>query len=163
MAEPHGTEEAPLRPLLILLLLPLAACAPVRSGPDDDDSAPIDDDDAAPGDEPLQLCSSIVEPITQVSDWRIEDGAIVAETWRSGGCEDWTYDLCWDGAFAESFPVQVWLTLQEFGRPDPCEAEVIETLRFSLAPLQDAYVDAYGPGPADIAVHFGGGTQTFSF
>ena len=152
--------------LCFLFSFGLLACPPTRSG-DDDDSAGDDDDasddDDTPGVEPMQLCASIATTSTVVTTWRIDGDVLTAETWRSGGCEDWAYDLCWDGFFLESFPVQVQLYLQEFGEPDPCEAEVTETLQFSLVPLQDAYVDGYGPGSADILVNMSAGQQVYSF
>jgi hypothetical protein len=178
-----------MRLFLLLLACSLVACAPTRNSGDDDDSAGSDDDDDATSDdddavsddddddvdpddddddllptaEPVQICPSISTGVTQVDGWAIGGDSIRVSTWRSGGCEDWTYDLCWDGFFLESFPVQVNLYLQEFGDPDPCEAEVTEELEFSLITLQDAYIDSYGEGSADIIVNFASDSGTYSF
>ncbi len=164
-----------MRHCLLLLLLPLMACPPVRSSGSDDDDASADDDDTTPDDDDVstdddtpdvgqvQLCASIVEPRAEVTGWRADGDWMLVEAWRSGGCEEWTYSLCWDGAFAESWPVQVWLTLQDEGPPDPCEAEVEELLEFNLQPLRQAYQDAYGDGGGTIIVHLDGVTQEWSF
>ena len=176
--------------LCFLLSFGLLACPTRRASQSDDDDASGDDDDVAddddmgddddvaddddmddddmddddtPGVAPMQLCSSFAETSTEVPMWRIDGDIMLVETWRSGGCEDWTYDLCWDGLFLESFPVQVGLYLQEFGDPDPCDSEVNEFLEFSLVPLQNAYMEAYGEGSADIYVNFASAQGMYSF
>lgn len=162
-------------PWFLLVLIVLAACPPANdddTATDDDDATAADDDDATAADDDddigpttgqLERCESISEPRTEVLFWRAEGDLMLAETWRSGGCETWTYRLCWDGMFAESFPVQVWLTIVDEGPPDPCEAEVQEAHEFNLAPLREAYAEAYGQETGEIIVHLGGVTDSWFF
>jgi hypothetical protein len=80
-----------------------------------------------------------------------------------GGCEvhDWT--LCWDGSFAESFPVQAFLTLDHDANNDTCLALLTEQITFDLSELELAWIAGYGPGPGTILVHLDGTTHTFNF
>ncbi len=76
----------------------------------------------------------------------IEGDTLVLEVAYGGGCEEHIFDLFWDGGFLESSPVQAQLQLTHGGEPDFCEAFIMETLRFDLTPLREAYERTYGDG-----------------
>ncbi|MCP4872773.1 MAG: hypothetical protein GY898_29125 [Proteobacteria bacterium] len=141
-----------------LFALALVACAPSLGGGDDDDddaTAAVDDDDAT-ADNLLGLCPDGPPPSTQATDVAsatIDGDLLTLEVGYSGGCEDHFFVLCFDGTFAESEPVQVWLGLSHTGTPDPCEAYITEPLEYDLTPLQDAWHDSYGAGAGEIWVH----------
>ena len=133
---------------------------------DDDDSTtdPGDDDDDTPGEvNPVLLCESIAAPTFQVLEWSIDGDWLTATFQYSGGCEVHDFQLCWDGLFMESFPVQVALTPQDYGPPDPCEAEITETHTFELYPLRDAWIDAYGNPPGEIIVNMSSASESYTF
>jgi hypothetical protein len=83
----------------------------------------------------------------------VNDEAQLAVTF-GGGCEAHAFDLCWDGAFLESFPVQARLTLVHTrGADDACKALVQRHLSFNLESLREAYRRGYpGTGPATISL-----------
>lgn len=86
----------------------------------------------------------------------IEGDTLSVSVAYGGGCEEHLFSICWDGAFAESDPVQVDLSLWHGGTPDMCEAMVYETRTFDLAPLKDAWHAGYGAGAGTITVHLEG-------
>ena len=82
-----------------------------------------------------------------------------------GGCEDQFFSPCWDGAFAESDPVQTWLALSHSGAPDPCDAVVQDDLSFSLLPMRAAYEEGYQTTSGEIIIHLDGweGSLTYAW
>lgn len=70
-----------------------------------------------------------------------------------GGCEEHTLGLCWnDQAFEESYPVRARLTVFHDDGGDPCDAWLYDSLSVSVAPLKEAYSDAYGQTSGTIAL-----------
>lgn len=63
-----------------------------------------------------------------------------------GGCAVHEIDLVAFNGWLESAPVQVDVLLSHEDNDDMCDALVIETRRFDLRPLADAYRQAYGSG-----------------
>ena len=142
---------------------------------DDDDSTtdPGDDDDSTtdPGDDddtpvlinPVQICDSPSAGDFTVLSWSISGDLLEATFEYGGGCEDHDFQLCWDGSFMESWPVQVSLVPKDWGPPDPCLALITETHTFDLQPLQDAWVQSYGTPPGEILVNMSQGSASYSF
>ena len=112
-------------------------------------------------------CSADEGHGTDLDAASIDGDTLTATVAYSGGCEDHTFTLCWDGSFLESAPVQVRLELLHTGPPDPCEAYPSETLGFDLTPLREAYGAAYGTETGVITVNLatrgGSATTTYSF
>lgn len=82
---------------------------------------------------------------------------------HSGGCgEPDLYGMCWDGLFAESEPVQVWLSIAHEDWGDSCEAIETTDYTFSLASLAEAYVDGYGQG-GTIIIHLAGWDESLEY
>jgi hypothetical protein len=81
-----------------------------------------------------------------------------------GGCGGSTpaFKLCWDGAIAESFPVQMRLrVIQE--QITACSAWVTQEKVFDLTPLREAYTRAYRTDTGTIAVHLDGDSVRYEF
>lgn len=72
---------------------------------------------------------------------------LVAES--GGGCETHDYALFGSHCFMESFPVQTNVFLSHDDHDDPCDAIMIDTLRFDLSPLKSVFLSYY---PSDEAV-----------
>jgi hypothetical protein len=69
-----------------------------------------------------------------------------------GGCERHDVDLvAWSG-WRESFPVQVGVALTHDAHGDMCRALLTREFTFDLTGLREAYVDAYGDGPATLVI-----------
>lgn len=69
-----------------------------------------------------------------------------------GGCARHDLDLvAWSG-WRESFPVQVGVALAHDAHGDMCRALLTRELTFDLTGLREAYVSAYGDGPATLAI-----------
>ena len=98
-----------------------------------------------------------------VSSWSITGDFLDATFEYSGGCEEHDFQLCWDGSFMESWPVQVSLVAQDYGPLDPCLAFVTETRTFDLVTLRDAWIDGYGAPPGEIIVNMSGGSANYTF
>lgn len=73
-----------------------------------------------------------------------------------GGCEMHILDGCWDGAFAESDPVQVWAFVSHESNDDPCEAEPSESVSIDLSPMRVAYQEGYQTTSGEIEIHLDG-------
>jgi hypothetical protein len=56
----------------------------------------------------------------------------------SGGCEDHTFDSCWNGVLAESDPPQARIWLDHDAMNDPCEAIESQTVKVDLAAVKAA-------------------------
>lgn len=141
-----------MRQRWIVALLPLVACY----GP-------------APLPEPFSRCDQ-----TQGDPWEIAgDGgddpvAVVSGELRvrvsyGGGCEEHAFQICWDGAFMESEPVQARLDLVHRGNNDGCDAWLTEELSFDLTPMRTAWQDAYGGGPGTMTLLLAGEQATYAF
>ena len=81
----------------------------------------------------------------------------------SGGCAEHLIGVCWDGEFAESEPVQVWLEIAHDDMNDPCDAVPTEDRTFDLTPLAEAFAAAYGGADAEITIHFGDWPQPLTY
>ncbi len=112
-----------------------------------------------------------------LSDCRAEDGdpyelgglsvsgdLLTATLSYGGGCAEHDVELCWpDGSFLESDPVQARLELWHDGHDDPCDAYLTETHELDLAPLRQAWGEAYGSGPGTIVIRVGDQSVDYTF
>jgi hypothetical protein len=137
-------------PRAALSLVALAACgAPVRNPPLPD---AFSDCVASDGD-PVEVTGLTVDG----------DTAVVDVTY-SGGCAEHEFTLCWpDQSFQESDPVQARLDLYHDANGDTCEAGIIGPVEIDLAPLRDAWIDAYGGSTGTIVIHVGEFTADYTF
>lgn len=132
---------------------------------------PADDDDAADDDDvipqplwPLDICAPIPpsNPFSHTGT-ALSGDVLTVDLGYSGGCEIHDFQLCWDAVFAESDPVQVWLTLVHDANGDACEAYITESRQFDLNPLKQAWQSSYGATSGTIIVHLGTDTLSYSF
>ena len=81
-----------------------------------------------------------------------------------GGCGGAkpSFKLCWDGAIAESFPVQMRLRIVQ-DEITACSAWVTQDKVFDLTPLREAYARAYQTQAGSISVHLDGDTVLYNF
>lgn len=98
---------------------------------------------------------------------RLQSASIAGDTLTavlevSGGCGEHDYQLCWDGSFAESAPVQVDLEILHVS-DDLCDAILVETVDLDLTPLKIAWQRAYGGATGAIVVHLSDESLTYSF
>ena len=147
------------------LLLGLVAC-----GEDDSDSGDSGAGDSGAGDsssgpvpEAFSDCSADDGDPTSVDAAAITGDTLSLDVSYGGGCETHRFQICWQGSFAESAPVQVWLELWHDAGGDTCEAALSEILTFDLTPLKEAWQDAYGAESGEISVHTDGGTVSYTF
>lgn len=104
--------------------------------------------------DPVGTCNPATDSLDPLF---VTDAAIVGDELHvgveySGGCEEHLVGSCWDESFAESEPVQAFVTITHESNDDPCEAIESQMLDFDLTPLRDEWLDAYGGG-------MGGGTM----
>ncbi len=160
--------------LVLLLALPMAGCSPNLDNDDDDsvgddddttgdDDDVGDDDDTSGDDNGVRRCEQIGPVNFDVIDWSISGDLMEMTVGYSGGCEDHDFQICWDGAFMESWPVQASLVPQDYGPPDPCLAFVTETHTFDLTPLSDAWSEGYGAPPGEIIINMSGSSVSYTF
>lgn len=71
----------------------------------------------------------------------------------SGGCAEHYFGSCWDGAFAESDPVQAWFDLNHEDNDDPCDGIDSQDITIDLTPMREAWITAYQMPNGTITVH----------
>jgi len=106
--------------------------------------------------EPGNACMDKPHDALEVTAAVIEADTLVIDVSSGGGCEAHEIDYCWDGSFAESDPVQVWLDLWHDGHDDPCDAIVMEQRVLDLVPLKEAWQAAYQQQSGEITIHLSG-------
>lgn len=101
-------------------------------------------------------------------DWRLVDGAVVGDSLEltvehAGGCEEHAFWLLAVDGWVD-FPdagltptVGVPLELAHDARGDACEALITRPLSFHLAPLEVAFRERYGTGPATLLLQLPAG------
>lgn len=95
----------------------------------------------------------VITPNADASYWPSDQVTIQGFTIRGdslelavtfgGGCGDHTFILLSDGAWMESYPVQVAVKLAHDANGDNCKALLSRVLRFDLSPLKAAYATSY--------------------
>jgi hypothetical protein len=92
------------------------------------------------------------------------DGDTLALEVGIGGCANITaaFKLCFDGSFAESFPVQTRLRIIT-DDVSTCSAWTTQRKVFDLSPLRDAYSAAYQTSTGKIQVGLPGDSVLYSF
>ncbi|WAS97010.1 DUF4215 domain-containing protein [Nannocystis punicea] len=88
---------------------------------------------------------------------------IVAEIQYSGGCIEHDFALCWDGAFAESDPVQIWTKISHDAKGDLCDALPTVKREFSLLDLKATYQAAYQAQSGEITIHLDGWADSLDY
>ncbi|MDX1494421.1 MAG: hypothetical protein R3253_10205 [Longimicrobiales bacterium] len=85
------------------------------------------------------------DPLT-LEEAAISGDVLEAAVHYGGGCRLHEIDLVAFHGWLESAPVQVDVLLSHEDNGDMCDALIMETRRFDLRPLAEAYRDAYGGG-----------------
>jgi hypothetical protein len=94
----------------------------------------------------------------------ISGDTLTVDVGYGGGCATHDFTLCWpDQAFAESDPVQATVEPFHDAHDDECDMYIEEPRTFDLAPLKQAWQDAYHATSGTILVHVGGQTLEYSF
>ena len=84
-----------------------------------------------------------------IMDVELESDTLMLVAQAGGGCAEHDYLLFGCHCFMESFPVQTNVFLSHDDHDDPCDAIVIDTLRFDLTPLKEVFLSYY---PTDETV-----------
>ena len=83
----------------------------------------------------------------------IEGDSLVVDVEYGGGCAKHVFTYCWDGAFLESFPVQVMTELFHESNDDACDAIIGEKLTLDLVPLKTEYQKSYQTMTGEISIN----------
>lgn len=121
-----------------------------------------DTDDSGTG-EGLAICESAHDDPYTVNSVTLSGDVVSVDVSYGGGCETHDWDRCWDGMFAESYPVQATVTLGHDGHDDACDAWISETIEIDLTPLREAYLSAYGVEHDTMTVHVAGESLSYVF
>ena len=146
--------------LTLALTLPLLACS------DEDDADESGDPGAGSGDtvpEAFSDCHASDGDATELGEAAISGDTLTIGASYGGGCEAHDFQVCWDQSFMESEPVQVRLEVWHDANGDSCEAYLSETLQFDLAPLKQAWQDAYQQESGTITILTGSGSLDYTF
>jgi cysteine-rich repeat protein len=95
----------------------------------------------------------------EISAATIEGDTLKVEVSYGGGCETHVIDMCWDGIFAESFPVQTWIALSHDGNDDSCDAWITEVRSIDLSAMKSAYQEGYQTQNGTILIQIEGWAQ----
>ena len=117
-----------------------------------------------PEDAGVQACAPVIaaDPY-ELQGVDIKGDSIFFAVAYAGGCQPHDFGLCWDGAFAESDPVQTWMTLGHESNDDACDAYPMEEIIRDLTPLKQAWIDAYQQQSGAITIHVGDFTVLYQF
>jgi hypothetical protein len=99
----------------------------------------------------------------QVIGLTIVGDCLEVEVSYGGGCEIHAYDPCWNGSFAESFPVQATLWVDHDAMNDLCDAIVQDTWVIDLTSMKTAWQDAYQNQSGSIILHVGQDSIQYDF
>jgi hypothetical protein len=98
-----------------------------------------------------------------VSSLEIVGNCLEVHVSYGGGCETHAYDPCWDGSFAESFPVQATLWIDHDAMNDLCDAIVADTWAIDLGSMKSAWQAAYQSQSGSIVLHVGQQSIQYDF
>lgn len=154
----------------LALTLPLALVACGEDDDDGDDSADTGDSGDADTDgsggavpDAFSDCRAADGDATWYESASVSGDTLSIDVSYGGGCETHDFQICWDGLFLESEPVQVGLEVWHDAHGDACEAEISETLTFDLSPLKQAWQDGYQQESGTITIHTEAGSVTYTF
>lgn len=118
------------------------------------DTAPLDFDD--------ENCEDLLIDETEYNNAQVDEHEIVYAFIQNdtlkvivkygGGCGFADFQLISNGAFMESYPVQLNLILSLID-DDPCEAVIQRQLCFGISNLADLYNDSYQTSEGTIILH----------
>lgn len=125
----------------------------IKSNPDDDTDSSIisiSRDDVSP-DEIVNTGSVVITDADGnwgTDEYVLRAAAITDDTLRltvsySGGCEPHEFTLVTSGAFFESSPVRLPISVAHNANDDPCEAYPTEVYHFDLTGIKTLYQEAY--------------------
>jgi hypothetical protein len=111
----------------------------------------------------VEKCDDAAQGVVKVDVLYRSDDALALEL-GTGGCQGDTppVKLCWDGAIAESAPVQMRLRAVPTAITS-CSGWVTQQKIFDLSPLRAAFEAAYPDQPGDIRVLLGSDEIRYAF
>jgi hypothetical protein len=110
----------------------------------------------------IERCERTMQVWPTLAPLYVSGDALAVNVTYSGGCEQHTFKLCWDGSFLESSPVQVGIWAIDTSEVvDTCEALPTEPRVFDLGPLRDAYTEAYDTMTGTIILNFDEGSDRY--
>lgn len=111
----------------------------------------------------VALCDDEPKGVSRVEVIYRNDDALALRV-GMGGCGGSTpaFKLCWDGAIAESFPVQMRLKVVQ-DEITSCSAWATQEKVFDLTPLREAYARAYQSEKGSIRVNLAGDDVLYEF
>ena len=127
------------------------------SDSDTDADTDTDTDTDADTDAQVAVCTPTHSDDYALSGLSLSGDDLVVDLGYSGGCAEHAFELCWDGALAESEPPQAWLSLGHNANDDECDGWVTEARRFDLSPFQT------WAGSASVILHMDGQSVTYSW
>ena len=95
------------------------------------------------------------DPLT-IESAQIKADTLIASVVHGGGCRDHDYRIVVSTIWMESFPVQVPARISHNANGDLCKALLRRELRVSLAPLAQAYRDAYQQTKGSVVLRLAG-------
>jgi hypothetical protein len=102
------------------------------------------------------------DPLT-VRSARIAGDTLIAAVEHGGGCREHDYRVIVSTIWMESFPIQVPARISHDAHGDVCKALLTREVRVSLAPLANAYRDAYRQEHGSIALRLAGSPSELLF
>jgi hypothetical protein len=95
---------------------------------------------------------------------RLEGSDLLATVSYAGGCASHDFGLCWNSqAFEPTDPVTATLALYHADGGDTCGMGMVQELTLSVAPLAQAFADAYGSSHGTVRLSLDGQTVDWTF
>lgn len=134
----------------------------IVQGAEQCDDGNLVDDDACTNECLVPTVCSPKDPLT-IENAAIAGDTLVLDVSYGGGCETHDIGLCWNGAFAESDPVQVWLDVSHDDHDDECDAIVMEKRELGLLAQKLAWQQAYQMEHGTLLIHLEGWAATLEY
>jgi hypothetical protein len=101
-----------------------------------------------------ELPATESSPVT-VDSMRVQDQTLILNVSYSGGCEEHSFDLYFNGMYAKSLPVQANLQLYHQGNGDACRKLEMKELKFDISEMKP-------PGGNSIVLKLAGLQATYN-
>lgn len=111
----------------------------------------------------LQRCQTVEQDPVAFEHIEVEFNHLSMQVSYAGGCGAHTFQLCWNGVFLESDPVQVNVGLIHDAQGDSCEAVLTRSLDFDLSLLSSSYAEKYKTTRGTVLLRIAGTTRPFTF
>mmetsp|Transcript_52682 Transcript_52682/g.104648 ORF Transcript_52682/g.104648 Transcript_52682/m.104648 type:complete len:142 (+) Transcript_52682:96-521(+) len=112
---------------------------------------------------PFSNCQHADGDPAEIANPSVTGDQLTVSVSYSGGCEEHSFQVCWDGQFVrgETEALHANLEVWHHANSDTCEAYPTDMISFDLAPLKQAWRDTHGQETGSVLLKIGGDSVTY--